>query len=355
MKKQYLTLLLLITALYQPLISQSSGVNRKVLLTLQPGEKIMYAESCLSLSISDNQVMLVTKIGEKIYVHRNGQRQGPFEDLEEANVQACPEDENFDADCSIYETPNTEFDPKIMLTNNDGTYSIQLNNKKYGPYPSITQLHLWPDKSGFVAITMDREMKSKLVTSEGLNLALNGEIEKLQFSPKGKKFVFAFRERQEMDMDILKMDFSKMTQEEIISFAKKQEEKAKNAPTLNSYIYVNGTTKLGPYDLNAFYSNNPGFTKTGGDSWIMTLDNALYINGTKVKDFPDVDLNTCRIWISGDGKRYVIVSYDKVIFSDGKIYNNPLEPSAIEKDGKVIVRWVSLENEKDLIIYSKEL
>jgi Tol biopolymer transport system component len=238
--------------------------------------------------------------------------------------------------------------------NDDGTVTVKLNNKKFGPYQFISQMHTWPDKSGFVAIVMDKEMKSRLVSSEGLNMDLNGDVEQLQFSPKSKKFVFALKERDAVDMDLMKIDFSKMTQEEMMAFAKKQEEKAKNAPERKSYVYVNGTTKFGPYNLNSFYSNNPGFIRNS-DNWIMTIGNTLYINGSKTREFTDVDLNTCKIWLSGDAKRFVIVSYDKVVFSDGKTYNNPLEPSTTEKDGKLILKWLSLENEKDLVFYSREL
>jgi hypothetical protein len=354
MEKRRLTILILLVMALLPVKSQTP-VERKLLVTLQPNEDVLYSESCLNLSMNADQFYLVTLYNNKIYTYENGQKKGPFNDPEEAEIKKCSSGYSSDFKCSIYDTQIPETDPQSLQTNNDGSFSIKLNNKTYGPYPFIAQLYIWPDKSGFVATTMSKDMKMSLITSEGLNLPLNGDIEKIHFSPKGKKFIFALKERQDVDMSILNTDFSKMSQEELITFAKKQEEKANSAPKLNSYVYVNGTTKLGPYDLNAFYSDNPGFTKTGGENWIMTLNNALYINGTKVKDFPDMDLNACKTWVSSDGKRYVVISYDKIVFSDGKSYENPVEFTVEDKGGKLLVKWVSFENEKDLVLYSKSL
>lgn len=351
MKKQ-LILLLLSMATWNPGISQT--LIRKVLLTLQPGEKIMYGESCLSLAMGTGQVYLVTHAGDQYYVYENGQKRGPYGDLEEAGVKSCREEADPESRCSIYQ-PEDQYEPSILTPNDDGSYSISLNNKKYGPYPLISNLHVWPDKSGFVALVMDQDMKIHVVTSEGLNLALDGDVERISYSPSGKKFVFAMKEKQAMDMEILKMDFSKMSQEELMAFAKKQEIKAQKAVPLQSYVFVNGTKKLGPYPHDAFYSTNPGFPATGGENWIMTVNNELYINGVKANVAPDVSIDPCHVWLSGDGKRYAVGSYDKIFFSDGKIYDHPLESAAAEKGGKLTIRWITLENEKDLVAYSREL
>jgi hypothetical protein len=32
-----------------------------------------------------------------------------------------------------------------------------------------------------------------------------------------------------------------------------------------------------------------------------------------------------------------------------------METIAFEKDGKVFIKWISLENEKDLVLYSREI
>jgi len=354
MKKPFPILLLLTALLYQPLISQTTPLTRKVLISLQPGEKIMYAESFLSLAISTEQVSLTTKMDDKFFVYKNGVKKGPFDNLDEQEAPTKADSEDMQSKCSIYQPQeNNETNLSYLSANTDGSYTITLNNKKYGPYMLISHLHVWPDKSGFFAITMDKNMNSFLVTSEGLNVALKGDAEKIQVSPTGKKFLFAVNEREAVDMSALTKDYSKMTQEEIMKWAKEMEQKANSAPQAMSYVLLNGTTKFGPFPLSTFYSDNPAFTKNG--NWIMSVNNTLYINGVKVKEFTDMDVNTCQTYLSPDGKKYALASYEKIYFSDGKTYPSPLEIIAGEKDGKITLKWLSLENEKDLVLYSREI
>lgn len=353
MKKQLVITTLLFGILLQG-ICQSPAVTRKVLLTLQQGEIIMYGESYLSLTIATGQASITTKMDDKFYIYKNGVRKGPFDSLEEQEAPTNANQESMQSKCSVYQPQeNDEVNLNYISVNDDGTYSITLNSKKYGPYGLISKLHVWPDKSGFIAITADQNMNQFLVTSEGLKVALKGDVEKIHVSPGGKKYLFAVNEREAIDMSIMNKDFSKMTQEEIMKWAKEQEQKANNAPTPMSYVLLNGTTKFGPFPQNTFYSDNPAFTKNG--NWIMSVNNTLYINGVKVKEFTDLDVNTCQTYLSSDGKKYAIASYDKIYFSDGKSYPSPMETSAVEKDGKITLKWLSLENEKDLVFYSRDL
>jgi hypothetical protein len=352
MKKQLFIIILLFGALQG--FSQNPAATRKVLVTLQPEEEIMYGESYLSLIIATNQVSITTKLGDKFYIYKNGVRKGPFDDLEEQEAPAAVNSENVADKCSIYQPQESHQENlSYMSATSDGTYFVTLNNKKYGPYGAISHLHVWPDKSGFFAIFVDQSMNTHLVTSEGLKVALKGAVEKIHVSPNGKKFLFAVNEREAIDMSVMNKDFSKMTQEEIMKWAKEQEQKANNAPQPTSYVLLNGTTKFGPYPENTFYSDNPAFTKNG--HWIMSVNNTLYINGVKVKEFSDLDVNTCQTYLTPDGKKYAIASYDKIYFSDGKTYPSPMETTVIEKGGKVTLKWLSFENEKDLVLYSRDL
>jgi hypothetical protein len=353
MKTQLIITTLLFGILLQG-ICQSPAVTRKVLLSLQQDEVIMYGESFLSLTLATGEISLTTKKDDKFYVYKNGVKKGPFDNLDEQADPSNADRESKLTKCSIYQPQeNDEANLSYISANDDGTYTITLNNKKYGPYGMLSHLHVWPDKSGFIAITADQNMNQFLVTSEGLKVALKGDVEKIQVSPTGKKFLFAVNERQAIDMSVMNKDFSKMTQEEMLKWAKEQEQKANNAPQPMSYVLLNGTTKFGPFPLNTFYSDNPAFTKNG--NWIMVVKNALYVNGVKVKEFTDLDVNTCQTYLSTDGKKYAVASYDKICFSDGKIYPSPIETMAVEKDGKVTLKWLSLENEKDLVLYSRDL
>ena len=99
------------------------------------------------------------------------------------------------------------------------------------------------------------------------------------------------------------------------------------------------------------------FRKLVETTGIMIIDNALYINGLKIKQFStdNTSLNMCNIWISLDGKRYAVLSYKEILFSDGSSYPAPVNLDIEKKDGKTFLKWIALENEKDLVSYSKEL
>lgn len=335
--------------------SPGQKASRKVLLTLQTGEKIMESESYFPLGFSDAQVYLVTRANNKIYVYENGQRRGPYKDTEEAGIKTPQDNRDGDADCSAYSAEQEPLNQELLQMTDEGQYKIKFNGKTFGPFQYLKDFKVYPDKSGFIAVAMDAEMKSFLITADGQNKPLEGDVDKIHLSPGGKKYVFAVKENPNFDPALLKMDFSKMSQDELMKFAKAQEEKAKNAGTPQAYVYTNNGQKFGPYEAQRLSSDNPTFTKTGGDNWIMILDNTLYINGTLIKKFDNLDLNTCHIWLSKDGKRYAIVSYDKIVFSDATSYPYPIKTFAADKDGKTMIKWVCLENEKDLVVYSREL
>lgn len=335
--------------------SIATSLSRTVLATLQDGESIMNSESCFMLSLNNSQLYLVTRHNNKFFIYENDKRKGPYTSLHDSMLKPCEQGRDSDEKCSVFKPAQNANQTEGITLNETGQYVIEFKGKTFGPYQYITNYNAYSDKTGFVAIAMDIQMKSTLITSEGTKTELNGDVETIYMSPVGKRYVFALKEREAFDPSILKMDFSKMTQQELIAFAQKQEDLKKQAVPPKSYVYVSGGKKLGPYEPSALSSNNPAFTKTGGDNWIMTLDNTLYINGNQVKTFENTDLNNCNIWLSQDGKRYAITSYDKIFFSDGKAYSYPMETATFENDGKVFLKWISLENEKDLVLYYREI
>jgi hypothetical protein len=332
----------------------ANSFSRTVLATLQPGESILSAESCFFLSMNNNQLYLVTRQNNQFFIYENGQRKGPFGTLQGSMLKPCESGRNGDEKCAVYKPVENTGEPEGLSMNESGQYLIKYKDKTFGPYPFVKNYAIWPDKSGFVAIVMDSQMKSTFVTSDGQPIPLKGDVDAIHISPVGKKYVFAVKEREEINLDLMN-EVSKMTQEQLLKFAREQEAKQKSAGPPKAYVYASGGAKYGPFEQGAFYTNNPAFTKTGGDNWIMILSNVLYINGQKIKEFENIDLNSCNIWLSKDGKRYAITSYDKLIFTDGKSYGYPMETIAFEKDGKVFIKWISLENEKDLVLYSREI
>ena len=356
---KHLTILLfMLTCIFGNALPQNSSSAgspvRKVLAIIQTEEGILYDESCFPLDFSDNQLYMVTMLDGKYYIYEDGQRKGPFDNLEKGGYKPCEKGAE-EQSCQVFNAESQSFSQDDISMTDEGQYFIKFGGKSFGPFSYIKALHFNEQKTKFTAITMNAEMKSYLVTSDGQQIALEGDVESLQMSPSGNSWVFAVKENPGMDPAILKMDFSNMTPEDMMKFAKEQEEKAQKAGPPKAWIYSSSSPKLGPFDPGTFSSNNPAFIKTGGENWIMSIDNNLYINGKQVKKFDDLDLNPCDIWVSKDGKRFAAASYDKIVFSDGSVYKYPIRINCIENNGKTTLKWISLENEKDVVLYSRLL
>lgn len=351
MKKKSIIVLLVAAASFINIHIQAQ-VNKQVLLKLQLGETIITGESCVEITNQGNTLYVVTQQGDNVYVYEGGQRKGPFKSFNAARVKDCGSNNN--EACAVYKAEDSEIQDYIASAD-DGRMTIKFNGKSYGPYKFIKELFLSKDKSTFVATVASDDMQFFIVTPEGSIKPPSGSVHSVSVSHSQKKFIALEKENEGLDPSMLQADFSNMTTEQLMKMAKEMEEKQKNAGEPKAYVYTNGGKKFGPYPAGGVSDNNPAFCKTGGDNWYMVLDNALYINGLKVKTFNDINPSACNVWISADGKRWMVSDYEKMMFSDGASYNAPIKISTENKEGKTILKWISFENEKELISYSREL
>jgi hypothetical protein len=245
-----------------------------------------------------------------------------------------------------------ELPQEYIEPNDDGKYLIKFKGKSYGPFMMIAGFFKSADNTSFAAVTTDENMNFSLVTSEGINQKLNGTFERLIESPTGNHYLLMVKEGATINMAAV----SSMSEEEMMKYMQEFAQQQQNAGEPQMQIFGNGGKLLGKYPASKLSSDNPAFCQTGGDNWYMILDNNLYINGNLVRS-GDNSLyhNPCKIWISADGKRYAINDYSKILFSDGNSYPPPIQLK-VEKSGtKTILKWIALENETDLVSYSKEL
>jgi hypothetical protein len=285
-----------------------------------------------------------------LYSYENGVRKGPFKTPDEAKIKDCGEDLN--VECSVYsrqeQTPTQQY---IEITD-EGAYNIIFKGKTYGPYTYVAGFHVSPDKSMFVAIAMDATMKSTLITSNDLQQNLNGTFERLIVSPTGNQYLVLVKEGAGIDIAAL----SSMSEAELMKYMQEQAQKQQEAGEPLTQIYGNEGKLYGKFQSSDIYSNNPAFCQTGGDNWYMVLNNALYVNGRLLKQFDDdIHTSTCKIWLSNDGKRFAVVGYNKILFSDGNSYPPPIHLQVEQSGNKTLLKWIALENSIDLVSYTKEL
>lgn len=354
MKKHLKFLVLLV--IISPAVLLNAQVDKVIktkLFSIPAGEKPVYSECKLYMSSSGNSVSLVTNdINGKFYVYENGKRLGPIVDFKK--IVQKPQDEQDILTSSVYVSERPTNQEGIVITNDDGKMSIKSGAKTYGPYQLVLNAYTGDDGILTAAIVL-QDMKPNLLTQSGNLIILDAMPLYSNVSPSGKKVLIVTVKEYTPSVDVLKQDLSKLSVTELQKLSKKMEEEKNNAPPPQAFIYFSDGKKMGPYPKDAFSSGNPAFCVTAGENWMMTIDNMLYVNGTLLANLGDeyTPLNT--IWLSPDAKRFAIIAYDKISFNDGSSFQFPLLVKKSIKDGKIWLTWVSLENEKEIVLYSKPL
>jgi hypothetical protein len=354
MKGNRLILILLIAILPAALLNaQVKNAVKTKLFSISAGEKPVYSECKLYMSSSGTAVSLVTNDANgKFYIYENGKKQGPIDDFKK--IVQKPQDEKDILNSSIYVSERATNQEGIITSNDEGKMSVKSGGKTYGPYQMVLNAYTGDDGKLSAAIILEN-MKPSLLTQTGTLVKLDGMPSYTTVSPSGKKVLIVSVKEYTPSMDFLKQDLSKMSTNEILKLSKKMEEEQKNAPPPEAYIYINDGKKLGPYPKDTFFTDNPSFCVTAGENWMMTIDNKLYVNGTLLANLGSEYVPNNTIWLSPDGKRFAIIAYDKISFSDGSFYAFPILVKKSQKEGKIFLTWVSLENEKEIVLYSKPL
>lgn len=338
---------LLITLSAFNTVAQEDAI-KKVLLTLQEGESIVTNESCLNFSGHNEQLYLVTWQDKQFYVYENGTRKGPYKKPEDIKFREC---ENAQIhECAVFNYPEENNIESFVELTDDGRYIIKFRGEKYGPYNYVYHLHVSPDKALFAAIVANAEMKFSLITSNGLEQNLTGTFERFIASPSGKQFLVLIKEG--IDISAL----PGISEADMIAYMQEQTQKQEDAGGSVTQIIGTEGNLYGKYISSVISSNNPAYCRTGDNNWYMIINNALFVNGNMLKQFSkNINASTCNIWLSPDGKRYALIDYNIILFSDGKTYPAPIKLEVEQSGTKTVLKWIALENETELVSYSKEL
>jgi hypothetical protein len=323
------------------------------MFSINEGEIPVYSECSLFLVSGGSTVSLVTKDkNDKYFLYDHGKRKGPYDDAKEITWE---KDEEGGLVNSIAEYDESRMNhEKVLSYSNDGKARITSGGKTFGPFDLLLNLYITKDGRLTAAVSSDG-FKTKLLTQSGTSLELESVPAYTCASPSGKTALIVTVREYDPSRDFANIDFSKLTTEQIAKIAQDMEEKQKKAPPPQAFLYLHNGKKLGPYPKNSFSGNNPAFCVTGGENWFMTIEGKLYVNGTLLANLGSEYVSNDDIWLSADGKRYAIVTYDYIRFSDGASFRYPLVVKTMEKDGKTWLTWISLENEKDVVHYSRPL
>lgn len=297
------------------------GSTRKILFEISKGERLVFNGSSLTLSPIGNSVIVFTNDDEgRFFVYENGNKRGPFYDAAASRVK-LPEDDPEEFDPIFRRDSDADLE-KYVESNTEGLTTVKFGGKTYGPFQFI--LEFYPNNTkNFSAIVM-KDGKPQLINSAGGVTELDGQPGFSHPSPSGNKLM--------------------------VTTVK---EKEGNPP--EAFIYFQDGKKFGPYNPKKINPDNPAFSKTGGDNWLLTINSKLFINGIQVKDLINEQISPANIWLTPDGKRFVVVVYNRIEFSDGIIIKDPLKFRISVQQNKITIWWLSVENEKDIVLYSKTI
>jgi hypothetical protein len=330
----------------------SPEVSRRVLFSIGKDEKPVFNESSIILSSIGSDVTVLTSDEEsRIYVYENGKKRGPFKDITGTGVKKY-EDNPEEYDPVFRKESDADYE-KYLEYNDAGEVTLKFNGKTFGPFQFILEFYSTSDKTSFCAIVM-KESKPLIITSSGKSYDLDGQPGYNYISPTGKKMMVTTIKENDKTGETLNKDLPVKSREEITKSGKEILEIQKSKSP-EAYIYFQDGNKFGPYDPKSFTPNNPAFSKTGGDNWLLTIDSKLYINGKAIKDLDNVNISPANIWLTEDAKRYAILVYNRIEFHDGSLYKDPLKMRITVNKNKITIWWLMLENEKDIVLYSKIL
>lgn len=375
MKQLILSILLPAFVLF-PEICSAQQAEQKVLATLQSGEEPMYAESCIPLSFTNGNLYLVTRKNNQYFVYENGTRKGPFNAAPANALNNCTENSGGGSNCAVKKSNNNVRFEKYVKVGSNGQMQISYNGKTYSEITQVTEIVESDNGLKIAALGTNAQWEPYFLTPDGKIIPLEGEIASLILSPSGNTAIVTMKGSetktlndaevqmaniQKMAEEMQSVDMGSMTPDQMTAFIEGLQKKYGISDNAQSgspdyYMYLSNGNKIGPYKLDGYAGDNPAFNVSGGDNWYFIDDNKLYINGLLVKDFGDNSPSVCNTWISADGKRYAtFLGYEKLVFSDGQTYADPIQIEAKTENGKTYLIWLTLNANNQVVLYKKAI
>jgi hypothetical protein len=312
--------------------SAQTGIEKRVITALGPGESLVYGENCFILSRNPESISFVTVVksgSEKQYFcyGKDGKKVGPVKSPDPSYWSACAD--NKVDNCVVNNEPNMAGIEKFM----DPDGSLTFQGKKFGPEGQPILYNISSGQQNIYAISLTPEMKMVYFDNTGRTVDISGMPEQIIVSPDGKSsFVKVKGSLNPFDPE----DMQKMI----------NDPEESNNPKV--FLFGIDGKKYGPYGASEF--NDTWFTSSG--QWIMYMNSEIYLNG-KVLFKVDGYVSKCDIWINKTGDDYAWANYEKITFKNGTAFTAPLSIEYDVENGKGTLKWLALEEGKSLVFYNK--
>jgi hypothetical protein len=336
----------LLACLASPAMAQEP--TRQLIYSLHQGESILREESIIAVTADAVDVILVLSVTEgtadPFFVFRDGKRTGPYPKLEEAMKVAYEGRKSSSRkrrDCAKYNPGEPPEDARPYSdSTEEGKQIVRFKEKTFGPFVLVFSSQATPDGTLAYYTAADND-KAWFGCSDGRTVSFGGLPIEFKFSPDGKNAAVLCQGKLSLAE---KDNLSNLPPEKLAAALKEEEKK---------YLYTIDGKRFGPFES--------GFGEGYGSFWYASstndlyyyVNNQLYRNGTPMLKTDSLD--PCNFYPSPDGKKYAMFTYESIVFSDGKTYPSPLDIVVFQHEGKTVFKWITLENDKDLVVCQRAM
>ena len=328
----------------QGLLAQDA--TAQTVYTLAPDEEILRPESTIMVSAEGADVVLVLSKGNgsapSFFVFREGKKTGPYPDITGAMAAAYAGRKNApggSGDCAVYDPPDPPNGHPEPGPGAGGKQVVQFRGKSLGSHLMVFQALATPDGATAFYTAGDSD-KSWFGCSDGRVVSFGGVPEDMKFSPDGKNGAVMVKGKLTMAQ---MGDLGKLPPEKLAAAMKDMD---------SVLLYTIDGRSFGPFNGDAFNPSSFWYPKSSNDLYYR-LDDGVFRNGALMFKTPSFD--RCGFYPSPDGKSYALYDYEKIVFSDGPSYPSPLDVAVFPRAGRTVFLWISLENEKKIMVYERQM